>query len=81
MKSPPRVCLCRYACWLGLGWTGVSFVSFSAAQDLQRLQYNHRGLVVDLGVGLWAWPLPMDFDDDGDVDLVVSCPDKPYNGT
>ena len=23
----------------------------------------------------------MDFDGDGDLDLVVSCPDKPYNGT
>jgi hypothetical protein len=49
--------------------------------SLQRLKYNNPGLVVDLGVGLWAWPLPMDYDDDGDYDLVVSCPDKPYNGT
>ena len=48
---------------------------------LQRLKYNHPGLVVDLGVGLWAWPLPMDYDNDGDLDLVVNCPDKPYNGT
>lgn len=47
---------------------------------LERLQYNHPGLVVDLGVGLWAWPLPMDFDGDGDFDLVVNCPDQPYNG-
>lgn len=47
---------------------------------LVRLQYNHPGLVVDLGVGLWAWPLPMDFDGDGDLDLCVNCPDKPYNG-
>jgi hypothetical protein len=36
---------------------------------------------VDLGVGLWAWPLPMDYDGDGDYDMVVCCPDKPYNGT
>ena len=50
------------------------------ADGLERLKYNHPGLVVDLGVGLWAWPLPMDFDGDGDLDLVVSCPDKPYNG-
>ncbi len=35
---------------------------------------------MDLGVGLWAWPLPVDYDDDGDYDLVVSCPDVPYNG-
>jgi hypothetical protein len=52
-----------------------------ALADLERVQYNHPGLVVDLGVGLWAWPLPMDFDGDGDLDLVVSCPDVPYRGT
>ncbi len=51
-----------------------------AEQGLERIKYNHPGLVVDLGVGLWAWPLPMDFDGDGDLDLVVNCPDKPYNG-
>ncbi len=57
----------------------VSLWSARAA-DMVRLPYNHPGLVVDLGVGLWAWPLPMDFDGDGDYDLVVNCPDKPYNG-
>jgi len=50
------------------------------ATSLERLKYNNPGLVVDLGVGLWAWPLPMDFDSDGDLDLVVNCPDKPFNG-
>lgn len=50
------------------------------AEPLERLKYNHPGLVVDLGVGLWAWPLPMDFDGDGDLDLVVNCPDQPSNG-
>jgi hypothetical protein len=49
-------------------------------ERLFRLKYNHPGLVVDLGVGLWAWPIPMDFDGDGDYDLVVDCPDVPYNG-
>jgi hypothetical protein len=44
------------------------------------LNYNQPGLVVDLGVGLWAWPVPCDADADGDYDLVVSCPDKPFNG-
>ncbi|MHC4753748.1 MAG: FG-GAP-like repeat-containing protein [Planctomycetota bacterium] len=48
---------------------------------LERMKYNNPGLVVDLGVGLWGWPLPMDYDGDGDYDLVVSCSDKPYNGT
>jgi hypothetical protein len=47
---------------------------------LERVKYNNPGLIVDLGVGLWAWPLPMDYDSDGDYDMVVSCPDKPYNG-
>lgn len=51
------------------------------SSQLQRIQYNNPGLIVDLGVGLWAWPLPMDFDGDGDHDLVIVCPDKPYNGT
>ncbi len=50
------------------------------AAGLERIKYNHPGLVVDLGVGLWAWPLPMDWDEDGDLDLVVVCTDKPYNG-
>jgi hypothetical protein len=51
------------------------------ADGLERLKYNNPGLAVDLGVGLWAYPLPMDFTGDGKLDLVVSCPDKPYNGT
>ncbi|MEX2015551.1 MAG: VCBS repeat-containing protein [Candidatus Hydrogenedentales bacterium] len=46
----------------------------------ERLLYNHPGLVVDLGVGLWAQPLPMDYDGDGDPDLLVATNDKPYNG-
>jgi hypothetical protein len=51
-----------------------------AGQALERLPYNNPGLTVDLGVGLWAVPLPMDFNGDGRLDLVVDCPDKPYNG-
>ncbi len=52
----------------------------SGNNTLTRVEYNNPGLVVDLAVGLWAWPLPMDYDNDGDLDLLVSCPDKPYNG-
>jgi hypothetical protein len=58
----------------------ASSVEFGT-HGLERVKYNNPGLEVDLGVGLWAWPLPMDYDGDGDYDLVVSCPDKPYNGT
>ncbi|MCP4191249.1 MAG: VCBS repeat-containing protein [Planctomycetaceae bacterium] len=53
----------------------------TAGDELRRLKFHHPQLVVDLGVGLWAWPLPMDYDQDGDLDLVISSPDKPYNGT
>jgi glycerophosphoryl diester phosphodiesterase len=48
---------------------------------LEPLKYNNPGLVVDLGVGLWAFPMPIDLNGDGILDLAVSCPDKPYNGT
>lgn len=27
------------------------------AEGLTRLRFNHPGLTVDLGVGLWAWPV------------------------
>ena len=65
------------------GLTLISMLTPALAQDhdLVPLAYNHPGMAVDLGVGLWAWPLPMDYDADGDLDLVVSCPDKPSNGT
>lgn len=51
-----------------------------ADDDLPVVKYRNPGLKVDLGVGLWAWPMPMDWDGDGDTDLVVSCPDVPFNG-
>jgi hypothetical protein len=51
-----------------------------ASEELVRIGFNNPGLVVDLGVGLWAWPLPMDYDGDGDHDLLVVCPDVPYDG-
>jgi hypothetical protein len=58
---------------------GVVIVLPLQAQEV--LKYNNEGLVTDLGVGLWAWSMPMDWDSDGDLDLIVSCPDTPYNGT
>ncbi len=56
-------------------------IAMPVRAELTRVQFNHPGLTSDLGVGLWAWPLPMDWDSDGDLDLVVSCPDVPFNGT
>ncbi len=47
----------------------------------ERLTHNVPGLTVDLGVGLWSWPIPTDHDGDGLTDLLVVCPDKPFNGT
>ncbi|MGE0759033.1 MAG: FG-GAP repeat domain-containing protein [Pirellulaceae bacterium] len=66
-----------------VGWMWILLLASAAAPaaDLERLQYQNPGLVVDLGAGLWAWPLPMDTDEDGDLDLVVVSPDHPYNGT
>ncbi|GIX05243.1 MAG: hypothetical protein KatS3mg114_1112 [Planctomycetaceae bacterium] len=58
-------------------WVGQDAVE----TRLQRVSYHHPELVVDLGVGLWAWPVPGDHDGDGDHDLIVVCPDVPYNGT
>lgn len=51
-------------------------------QDLTPfiIKFKNPSINTDLGVGLWAWPLPMDWDRDGDMDLLVSCPDTPYNG-
>ena len=39
---------------------------------LQKLEYNHPGLTVDLDGGFKVLPMPMDFDGDGDYDLVLS---------
>ncbi|MEX1041089.1 MAG: VCBS repeat-containing protein [Pirellulaceae bacterium] len=66
-------------------WISVSLLLLFAtsslqAQGLTRVKYNHPGLEVDLGVGLWAWPMPIDYDDDGHVDLLVACSDTPYRG-
>ena len=62
--------------------TGTSLWAQTADQrQLQRLKYNHPGLIVDLGVGLWSWPIPMDVNGDGFTDLIVVSECFPYNGT
>ncbi len=42
---------------------------------LERLKYNHPGLTVDLGVGLWAFPLPMDFNGNNIPDFLGGAED------
>lgn len=70
-------------------FVGLLFLMFNAgsvdlfAQEIGEfkiVKYNNSGATSYVGVGLWAWPLPMDYDGDGDMDLLVSCPDKPFNG-
>jgi len=45
-----------------------------------RVTYGRAGVRDRLAVGLWAHPAPVDIDQDGNLDLVVSCPDNPFNG-
>ncbi len=51
---------------------------FVGAGDM--LSYGRRGVVADLGIGLWATPMPIDWDGDGDWDLLYSVQDKPQHG-
>ena len=80
LLRPFSLVVCRSVC-LSAWLPALLIFGTASAGDLEPVSFNNPGLVVDLGVGLWAWPLPMDYDGDGDNDLVVSCPDKPYNGT
>lgn len=59
----------------------IVFLFNSNVNAQEIVKFSNSGLRTDLGAGLWGWPLPMDWDTDGDLDLIVSCPDKPYNGT
>src|SRR5688572_11995088 len=59
---------------------GIGEVFSQEIGEFKIVKYNSLGTTSFVGVGLWAWPLPMDYDGDGDMDLLVSCPDKPFNG-
>lgn len=45
-----------------------------------RITFGRAGVKGRLSVGLWAHPVAIDFDGDGNTDLIVGCPDHPYNG-
>jgi hypothetical protein len=47
----------------------------------ERVSYGRPGVRGRLSVGLWAYPAPLDLDGDGAMDLIVSCTDRPSNGT
>ncbi|WP_154852188.1 FG-GAP repeat domain-containing protein [Cyclobacterium xiamenense] len=65
---------------LGTGCQKQATETADTVSEFTRVNYNRPEASSYLGVGLWAWPLPMDYDGDGDMDLLVSCPDKPFNG-
>jgi hypothetical protein len=46
-----------------------------------RLTFGRANVRGPLAVGLWGYPAPVDIDDDGRMDLIVSCADRPFNGT
>lgn len=46
-----------------------------------RVTYGRAGVRGKLAVGLYSHPAALDWDGDGDLDLLVACPDRPYNGT
>lgn len=46
-----------------------------------RITFGRAGVRGRVAVGLQPRPAALDADGDGDTDLVISCPDRPYNGT
>ncbi len=69
----------KKGCLLSFLFLSAGLLSAQHPDDI-RLPYNHPGLIVDLGVGLWGNPVPVDWDGDGDNDLLVTGRDKPSRG-
>lgn len=46
----------------------------------ERITYGRPNVRGKLSVGLYAYPAAIDLEGDGNLDLIVSCPDHPYNG-
>lgn len=79
MKHPKSIILFSGVVFLILK-VGITRLFAQEIGEFKIVKYNNPGATSYVGVGLWAWPLPMDYDGDGDMDLLVSCPDKPFNG-
>lgn len=45
-----------------------------------RITFGRAGVRGRVAVGLQPRPAALDADGDGDLDLVITCPDRPYNG-
>ena len=75
-QAPRRPSLKHCAALAALAAAMLTGVSCAAEPEirhgLQRIAYNHPGLTVDLGAGLWGWPIPYDVNGDGHPDLIVS---------
>lgn len=81
IRNPIKMNLKSFLTFAFLLFYGAGISQSVSQMELTRIKYNNPDLEsVDLGVGLWAWPFPVDFDHDGDLDLLVNCPDKPFNG-
>ena len=61
--------------------TTATATTTTAKPTLERMLYNHPGLLDDLAVGLWSWPVPVDFNQDGKIDIIVNSECTPKNGT
>jgi hypothetical protein len=60
------------------GWKRLTPPAMVGAGD--RVTYGREGVRDKAAVGLWAYPTAFDMDGDGALDLVVGCPDRPFNG-